>query len=235
MIRVKNISKKFANGSLALKHLSFEIDQGEFVYLVGPNGAGKTTLLKLLFKEESVSSGSIQVGNVLLEQLNSSQLYLLRRQLGIIAQEDIFLPMTAYKNLAYCLAAIGISVQERKERILQALEMVGMSDYQEVHPSEMSVGQRKKLGIARAIASRPAILIADEPTANLDSRSAMEIMKLFLRINQTKTTVLLATHDSAMVNTLKQRVLELREGVLIRDEKNGSYSKFSDPKDMYVW
>jgi cell division transport system ATP-binding protein len=236
MIRLTKVSKKFPNGTLALADITAEISQGEFIYVVGPSGSGKSTLFKLLLKEEELSAGSIQFGNVLLEGVKDRHLYMIRRQVGIVQQEDLLLPhMNAYKNIEYALRVLGIPRKERKERTAKVLQMVGMTDYQSYRPHELSVGQCKKVAIARAIVTDPAVLIADEPTANLDVKSAMDIMKLFLKINKLGSTVLLATHDSTMVNTVRNRVFELRDGRLVRDDRTGGYTRFADPKDTYVW
>jgi cell division transport system ATP-binding protein len=236
MIRLTKVSKQFPNGTLALANVTAEISQGEFIYIVGPSGSGKSTLFKLLLKEENLSAGSIQIGNVLLEKLSDRHLYMIRRQVGIVQQEDLLLPhMTAYKNVEYALRVLGVPRKVRKEKTSKALQMVGMTAYQSCYPQELSVGQCKKIAIARAIVTDPPVLIADEPTANLDIKSALEIMKLFLKFNQLGATVLLATHDSTMVNTVRNRVFELREGRLVRDDREGGYTRFADPKDTYVW
>lgn len=236
MIRLTKVSKQFPNGTLALANITAEISQGEFIYIVGPSGSGKSTLFKLLLKEENLSAGSIQIGNVLLEKLSDRHLYMIRRQVGIVQQEDLLLPhMTAYKNVEYALRVLGVPRKVRKEKTSKALQMVGMTAYQSCYPQELSVGQCKKIAIARAIVTDPPVLIADEPTANLDIKSALEIMKLFLKFNQLGATVLLATHDSTMVNTVRNRVFELKEGRLVRDDREGGYTRFADPKDTYVW
>ena len=194
MIRLTKVSKKFSNGTLALADISVAIPQGEFIYVVGPSGAGKSTLFKLLLKEEELSAGSIQVGNVLLEQLKDRHLYMVRRQVGIVGQEDLLLPyLTVAKNVDYALQVLGTPRKLRQEKTAKALQLVGMFPQKDHYPEELSVGQRKKVAIARAIVTEPAVLIADEPTANLDAKSAVEVMKLLLRINQVGATILLAT------------------------------------------
>ncbi len=209
MIRLTKVSKKFSNGTLALADISVAIPQGEFIYVVGPSGAGKSTLFKLLLKEEELSAGSIQVGNVLLEQLKDRHLYMVRRQVGIVGQEDLLLPyLTVAKNVDYALQVLGTPRKLRQEKTAKALQLVGMFPQKDHYPEELSVGQRKKVAIARAIVTEPAVLIADEPTANLDAKSAVEVMKLLLRINQVGATILLATHDSTMVNTVRNRVVD---------------------------
>jgi cell division transport system ATP-binding protein len=168
--------------------------------------------------------------------MRTDQLYLLRRKIGMINQSDLFLPnRTIYENLAYCLDVLEISRNEQEYLITEALEDVGMENYQKYYPHEISVGQSKKIAIARALITKPPIIIADEPTANLDTKSAVEMMRLFFRINQRKTTVIVSMHDSTMVNTVRNRVIELKNGQIVRDAKEGGYSEFDDPKDVYIW
>jgi len=208
MIRLTKVSKKFSNGTLALADISVAIPQGEFIYVVGPSGAGKSTLFKLLLKEEELSAGSIQVGNVLLEQLKDRHLYMVRRQVGIVGQEDLLLPyLTVAKNVDYALQVLGTPRKLRQEKTAKALQLVGMFPQKDHYPEELSV----------------------------DAKSAVEVMKLLLRINQVGATILLATHDSTMVNTVRNRVVELQNGRLVRDEYQGGYTRFADPKDTYVW
>lgn len=161
---------------------------------------------------------------------------MIRRQVGIVGQEDLLLPyLTVAKNVDYALQVLGTPRKLRQEKTAKALQLVGMFPQKDHYPEELSVGQRKKVAIARAIVTDPAVLIADEPTANLDAKSAVEVMKLLLRINQVGATILLATHDSTMVNTVRNRVVELQNGRLVRDEYQGGYTRFADPKDTYVW
>jgi cell division transport system ATP-binding protein len=236
MIEFHRVTKYFTQVNTPIKDLSFSIKQGEFVYLVGPSGAGKTSLFKLITREWTATSGTIRVGNYRLERMRTDQLYLLRRKIGMINQLDLFLPnRTIYENLAYCLDVLEISRNEQEYLITEALEDVGMENYQKYYPHEISVGQSKKIAIARALITKPPIIIADEPTANLDTKSAVEMMRLFFRINQRKTTVIVSMHDSTMVNTVRNRVIELKNGQIVRDAKEGGYSEFDDPKDVYVW
>lgn len=236
MIEFHRVTKYFTQVNTPIKDLSFSIKQGEFVYLVGPSGAGKTSLFKLITREWIATSGTIRVGNYRLERMRTDQLYLLRRKIGMINQSDLFLPnRTIYENLAYCLDVLEISRNEQEYLITEALEDVGMENYQKYYPHEISVGQSKKIAIARALITKPPIIIADEPTANLDTKSAVEMMRLFFRINQRKTTVIVSMHDSTMVNTVRNRVIELKNGQIVRDAKEGGYSEFDDPKDVYVW
>ncbi|WP_281165300.1 cell division ATP-binding protein FtsE [Liquorilactobacillus sicerae] len=236
MIKFEHVSKVYSGGTQALKNISFKIEQGEFVFLVGSSGAGKTTTLKLMDKEESLTMGSIQMGNMFVQKIKPQQTYLLRRQIGVVRQKDIFIPkLTVFENLTYVLEALEFDEDQKSQRAIQVLKTVGMLAYKDNKINELSVGQQKKIAIARAIVNHPFVLLADEPTANLDPKSAMEIMKLFFKLNMNQTTVIMATHDSTIVNTLRHRVIELQQGKLIRDEKNGTYSIFSDPKDVYIW
>lgn len=239
MIKVKNASKRYGNGThWALKNVSFYMNAGEFVYLVGPSGSGKSTLLKLLSRQEKVTAGSIQIDNILVDKISDPKLYLLRRKMGIVTQEDIFLPQhSAYQNVAFAIEVVKKNPQTEivTQRALAALEQVGMLAYKDTLITDLSIGQRKRIAIARALVNNPLVLLADEPTANLDVKSAVEMMKIFLRIHDAGTSVIIATHDSTMVNSIRKRVLELSNGNLIRDEKFGGYTRVFDPKDVYVW
>ncbi|MBM7708075.1 cell division ATP-binding protein FtsE [Enterococcus lemanii] len=236
MIKVKNLSKTYQNGYQALTNVSFEIQPGEFVYCVGPSGSGKSTLFKALSREIEFSFGSVELNQFRVEKIPARKLYQLRREIGIVGQDDLLLEQTTcFENVAFSLRALGINQKEIKERARAALEQVGMLAYQKHYPAELSIGQRKKITIARALVNQPSIILADEPTANLDNKSSVDIMKLFLKIHQKGTTILLATHDSTMVNSIRKRVIELKEGNLIRDDHLGGYSSFFDPKDVYVW
>ncbi len=239
MIKVKNASKNYKNGAdWALKKISFQMQDGEFIYLVGPSGSGKSTLLKLLARQEKLTSGSIQVNNILVDKISDSKLYLLRRKLGIVTQEDLFLPQhTAFQNIAFAIEVVEKNPQPEMvyQRTTTVLEQVGMLDCQDKLITELSIGQRKRIAIARALVNNPLVLLADEPTANLDIKSSVEMMKIFLRIHDAGTSVIIATHDSTMVNSIRKRVLELDNGQLVRDEKFGGYTRISDPKDVYVW
>ncbi|KAF1302025.1 ATP-binding cassette domain-containing protein [Enterococcus saccharolyticus] len=237
MIKVKNATKRYnKTAKPAVKDISFQMKSGEFIYLIGPSGSGKSTLLKLLSKEVTLTQGSIQVDNIRVEKINTSKLYVLRRKLGVVSQEDIFLPQqTVYQNVIFALQAVETNYQQIKERATAVLSQVGMLEYSEQLIENLSIGQRKKVAIARALVNQPLLLIADEPTANLDVKSAVEMMKLFLRINEMGTSVMIATHDSTMVNSIRKRVIELSNGEIVRDDKFGGYTRFSDPKDVYVW
>lgn len=236
MISFKHVSKIYDGNVTALKDISFKIQQGEFVFVVGPSGAGKTTLLKLMDKEENITVGSVQMGNMQLSKIRPSRAYFLRRQVGVVLQKDLFLPeLTVLENITYVLEALGFTEDEKNKRARQVLTMVDMFEQRNQKINHLSIGQQKRVAIARAVINHPFVILADEPTANLDPKSALEIMKLFFKLNLNHTTIIMATHDSTIVNTLRHRVLELRNGRLIRDESNGTYSRFADPKDVYIW
>lgn len=236
MIQAKKLSKRYENQVEALQPLSFEINQGEFVYLIGPSGSGKSTLIKLLTGEEKRTTGQMIVNQFRVDQLKSAHLHMLRRQVGIIHQEDLLLTQrTAFQNVAIPLEVQGWSKKQIETRVLECLTWVEMQAYATTQIDELSIGQRKRVAIARAIVNQPAVIFADEPTANLDIKNAVAMMKLFLRLQQQGTTVLLATHDSTMVNSVRHRVLELKNGYLLRDDPSGGYHLVDDPKDVYVW
>lgn len=237
LIDVRKVSKKYKGNVYALKNINFSVKQGEFVYVIGASGAGKSTLLKLLYREEEQTSGSIKIGNTLVSRINHKQLYLLRRKLGVVMQKDLFLSdRTVFENVAVSIEAVSAAksneIALRTNDVLEVVGMVGMNDRK---INELSIGQQKRVAIARAIVNYPTIVIADEPTANLDAKAALEIMKLFFKINSMGTTVIMATHDSTMVNTVRERVLELNHGELIRDEQEGGYTRYPDNKDVYIW
>lgn len=234
MIRFKQVSKTYGE-NLALRQVNFEIKQGEFVYLIGPSGAGKSTIIKLLTREELATSGQVIIGNTDLSKLKAQHVYKLRRQLGIVNQQDVFLEnRTVKENYQAVLGATGVAEPEWLAKIKRTLDLVGLAAYLDAYPRQLSVGQKKRVAIGRAMLNRPKILLADEPTANLDPKTAIDIMRLFFRINRQQTTILMATHDSTIVNTFMRRVLELEEGKLIRDQAAGNYNVFGNPNDIYI-
>lgn len=235
MIRLANVYKKYTEDNTALENISLKVDQGEFLYLVGPSGAGKSTPIKLLTCEERLTRGFLKIGNVDLLKLPDQHVPELRRQLGVVPQ-DIFLldHLTVYKNLVYTLQAIEVERKKIKEKVLAALEKVGMLQFKNAYPNQLSIGQQQKIVIARAIVNDPKIILADEPTGNMDNKSAIEIMKILYKLNQSGTTILMATHNSTIVNTLRYRVLEINHGRIIRDQAEGSYGLATDYRDVFV-
>ncbi len=234
MIRLMNVLKNYSNVT-ALDNVTLEVEQGEFAYLVGPSGAGKSTLIKLLTCEERLTQGGLTIGNIDLLHLPDDKIPEYRRQIGVIPQDFFLLEgLTIYKNLVYVLRAIETKRKVIKERALNALEEVGMLEYKDFYPEELSLGQRQKVAIARAIVNEPKILLADEPTGNLDNKSAIEVMKILYQLNQKGTTILMATHNSTIVNTIRYRVLEINQGHIVRDQYEGSYGLWSDNRDVFV-
>lgn len=234
MIRLTNVLKSYTNVT-ALNDVTIDIEQGEFAYLIGPSGAGKSTLIKLLTCEERLTHGHLVMGNVDLQRLPDDKIPEFRRQIGVIPQEIyLFEQLTVYKNLVYVLRAIETNRKVVKEKALKALEEVGMLPFKNCYPSELSIGQKQKVAIARAIVNEPKILLADEPTGNLDSKSAIEVMKILYQLNQKGTTILMATHNSTIVNTIRYRVLEIKRGMIVRDQNRGSYGLWNDNQDVFV-
>ena len=226
MIQLTNVSKRYENGVVALDDINLRIEQGEFAYLVGPSGSGKSTLMKLLYREEAPSKGKIVVGKFHLNTLKPKQVPLLRRQVGVIFQDFKLLPsLTAYENVAYAMEVTGKSRKEIKKRVKEVMSLVGLRTKENQYPNELSGGEQQRVSIARAIVNHPRILVADEPTGNLDPENAIEIFKLLEHINRNGMTVLMGTHNDQLVNEFKHRVIRLEKGKLIRDEYEGDYNE----------
>ena len=224
MIQLINVTKTY-NELKALDNVSFEIVQGEMLFLVGPSGAGKSTIMKLLYREEKPTSGQVFVSNVDVSRLPNNQTPLLRRRMGIVFQDFKLLPnKTSYENVAYPLYAIGMDKNEIKKRVQGALKVVSLTNKANDFPKGLSGGERQRVGIARAIVQGPSLLIADEPTGNLDPVTSMEIFQLLERINQRGTTVIVATHNQQMVDQMRKRVINLINGRIISDVKTGTYT-----------
>lgn len=224
MIEMIDVTKKYSNGTTALRNVSINIGQGDFVYVVGPSGAGKSTFIRLLYREEKATKGSLTVCDHDLMQIKDKQVPYLRRDVGIVFQDYKLLPKkTVYENVAYAMQVIGKKPREIKKRVLEVLELVGLRHKVRMFPSELSGGEQQRVAIARAIVNTPKVLIADEPTGNLDPENSWEIMKLLEKINLQGTTVLMATHNSTIVNTIRHRVLAIENGRIIRDQREGEY------------
>jgi len=224
MITFQNVTKAYNEGPPALEDVSFKINQGEFVSLVGRSGAGKSTIAKLLIGEERPSKGRIFFKDVEINKIKSAELPYFRRHIGIVFQEFRLLPQkTAYENVAYALEVAGRPQREISELVPQVLDMVGLSEKLQSFPNELSGGEKQRVGIARAMVHRPEVIIADEPTGNLDPFNTWEIISLLQKINALGTTLMLATHDKEIINTLDKRVITLDRGRLIRDEEKGRY------------
>lgn len=228
MIRLQNVSKSYG-GSPALTNVNLHISMGEFAFLVGPSGAGKSTLMRLLYREEVPTSGNVFIGGVNLNRLHARQIPLLRRRLGIVFQDYRLLPrQTVFNNVAYILRALGVAEADVSRRVLSALNVVNLEHKATAYPAELSGGEQQRVGIARAIVNGPPVLLADEPTGNLDPATSLEIVQLLERISQRGTTVLISTHDLPIVNALKRRVIGLRDGEIVADVNSGVYDLDSD-------
>ncbi len=224
MIEYKNVVKEYPNGVLATDNISLKIEQGEFVYVVGPSGAGKSTFIKMMYHQEVPTSGEIKVNEYELEKMKNSEVPYLRRELGIVFQDFKLLPrLTVFENIAYALQVIEKEPEEVQKRVVRVLDLVGLSHKADSFPNELSGGEQQRIAIARAIANKPSILIADEPTGNLDPETAEGIMEIMERINNDGTTVVMATHNSYIVNEYKHRVIEIADGRIIRDQEGGEY------------
>lgn len=224
MIEFKRVSKIYENDTAALKNINLSIEKGEFLFLVGPSGSGKSTFIKLLIKEIIETSGSIFIAGRNICNLKSSRVPQLRRNIGCVFQDFKLLPnKTTFENVAFALEVIGRPGYEIKVQVPQVLKLVGLRDKESSYPHQLSGGEQQRISIARAFVNRPPILLADEPTGNLDPTTSDGIMKILSRINLTGTTVVMATHDRSIVNSMRRRVVELEEGEIIRDQKRGVY------------
>ncbi|WP_311407935.1 cell division ATP-binding protein FtsE [Liquorilactobacillus uvarum] len=229
MIEFKHVFKEYDNKVIAANDFNITIKQGEFVYVVGPSGAGKSTFIKMMYREEMPTSGQIKINEFELEKIKNKEVPFLRRELGVVFQDFKLLPrLTVFENVAYAQQVIEKSPQEVKERVERVLELVGLTDKTTMFPNELSGGEQQRIAIARAIANKPRVLIADEPTGNLDPNTANDIMEIIERINKEGTTVVMATHNSSIVNERKHRVLEIDDGRIIRDQKRGGYKDESN-------
>ncbi|CAB4665649.1 unannotated protein [freshwater metagenome] len=225
VIRFENVSKIYpGQEKAALDGVNLEVLKGEFVFLVGLSGSGKSTFLRLVLREEYPTSGTIHVAGKNLNTLSNRKIPELRRQVGTVFQDFRLLPnKTIFENVAFALHVLGYSQKEIKREVPEVLELVGLEDKSDRRPNEISGGEQQRVAIARAYVSRPAILIADEPTGNLDPATSVGIMKLLDRINREGTTVVMATHDSGIVDQMRKRVIELDGGFVIRDQVRGVY------------
>ncbi len=219
-----NVSKKFGDGFRALHNVSIKIENGEFVFLVGQSGAGKSTLIKLLLKEISADSGSIIINNKDISKLKRREIPYLRRNIGVVFQDFRLLQdKTVYENVAFAMEVIEAPAKDIRRKVPIILSLVGLSKKSDLYPHQLSGGEQQRVSLARAMVNGPSILIADEPTGNLDPDTSWEIMKNLNEINHRGTTVLMATHAKDIVDSMKKRVIEIEEGKVIRDEKRGGY------------
>jgi len=221
---MQDVHKTYPNGVKALNGINVRIKQGEFVYVVGPSGAGKSTFIKMMYREEKPTSGSIMINGVNLAKLKDSKVPLLRRHIGVVFQDFKLLPkLTVYENVAFALEVIEESSKNIKKRVMEVLDLVGLKHKARFYPDELSGGEQQRVSIARSIVNSPKIVIADEPTGNLDPDTSWGIMELFEEINNRGTTVVMATHNREIVNTIKKRVIAIENGKIVRDEARGEY------------
>ncbi len=227
MIHLKNVSKTYKNGVHALRNIDLQIEDGEFVYVIGPTGSGKSTLIKLLDGEEVPNEGQVIVNDINVGKLRHSRVPVYRRNIGVVFQDFRLLPkMTVFENIAFALEVLAMDKIEIRRRVREVLDLVDLRDKAKAFPSELSGGQQQRATIGRAIANHPKVLIADEPTGNLDPEKSKEIVELLEKINEVEnTTIVMVTHDSDLVNTYKKRTIALEEGCIVSDLMEGGYLK----------
>ena len=224
MIEFRNVSKVYNKNVKALTNVNINIDKGEFVFLVGPSGAGKSTFIKMLLKEVEPSTGNIVMGNEDLSKIKRRQIPYHRRKIGMVFQDFRLIPtLNVYENVAFAMRVVGASPKEIRKRVPMVLSLVGLSNKYKMFPNELSGGEQQRVSIARAIVNNPKVLIADEPTGNLDPETAKEIMELIDDINKAGTTVVMATHAKEIVNSMKKRVIAIDKGEVVSDGQKGGY------------
>jgi cell division transport system ATP-binding protein len=225
MISLLHVSKTYRNGVQALEDVTVDVEKGEFVFIVGTSGSGKSTFIRLLLKEEEVSKGEIFVAGKNLEKLKPWNVPYLRRNIGTVFQDfKLLQDRTVFDNIGFALEVIGKPKHVIDQRVPEILELVGLGDKINAYPDELSGGEQQRVSIARACVNRPLVLLADEPTGNLDPSTSVEIMRLLDRVNRIGTTVVMATHDQAIVDAMRRRVIELDGGRVVRDQSRGVYS-----------
>ena len=219
MIEFINVNKKYANGVLGLQNINTQIQQGEFVFVIGPSGAGKSSFLKMINRQEKASSGQVQVNDLNISKMNRGKVSKLRRSIGVIFQDfKLLQKMTVYQNVAFALEVIGLPQKEVTEKTIQALEMVGLKEKIKFYPNQLSGGEQQRIAIARAIANNPNIIIADEPTGNLDPENSAQIVSILKELNKQGKTIIMATHDHELIFESGCRVLTIDHGTIFKDE-----------------
>lgn len=226
MIKLANVTKQYPTGNTALSDISFDIDQGDFVFLVGPSGSGKTTLMRMLIRETIPTSGSISIGEWDLVKLPDAKVPHLRKKIGVVFQDlKLLRDRTIFENILFPLEVVGMDELEAKKRVDEIIEQVGITEHRDKFPIQLSGGEMQRAAIARALAFSPEILLADEPTGNLDNTTSWEIVKLLQDINNLGTTVIMATHNTDIVSSLLKRTITLEKGKLVKDEKKGVHKE----------
>ncbi len=225
MINLHNVTKIYENGSQALKNVSVDIEKGEFVFIVGSSGSGKSTFLKMLLKEVDPTSGKILIDGEDIADITRKEIPFLRRKMGVVFQDFRLLPSkTVYENIAFAMQVVEATPREIRRNVPAVISMVGLSRKARAYPNQLSGGEQQRVALARAIINKPPILLADEPTGNLDPDTAWEIINLLKDINTRGTTVIVATHAKEIVDAMQKRVISLKKGVVLRDVKEGGYS-----------
>lgn len=221
---MQNVYKKYPNGIMASNNLNIHIKQGEFVYVVGPSGAGKSTFIKMMYREEKATEGNIMVNGVNLTKIKNNRIPYFRRQVGVVFQDFKLLPtLTVFENVAFALEVIEEQPKQIKKRVMEVLNLVGLKHKARMLPTELSGGEQQRVSIARSIVNMPKVVIADEPTGNLDPETSWDIMNILEEINTQGTTVVMATHNREIVNTIRHRVIAIEGGRIVRDEQRGDY------------
>lgn len=225
MIEFKNVTKVYTTGTEAVHDATFTIEKGEFAFLVGSSGSGKSTLIKLILKEEEANSGNIIINGKDITYLKPKRVPYLRRSMGVVFQDFRLLPdKTVYENVAFAMYIVKATPKHIRRQVPQILAQVGLSEKAKMYPNELSGGEQQRVALARALVNNPSMIIADEPTGNLDPDTAWDIMNLLNDINVRGTTVVMATHARDIVNTMKKRVIQINKGIIVRDDKKGGYN-----------
>ena len=224
MIEFRNVSKIYGTGTEAVHDANFTIEKGEFAFLVGTSGSGKSTLIKLILKEEEATSGNIIINGKDITYLKPTRVPYLRRSMGVVFQDFRLLPdKTVYENVAFAMYIVKATPKHIRRQVPMVLSLVGLSNKAKMYPHELSGGEQQRVALARALVNNPSMLIADEPTGNLDPETAREIMQLLNDINARGTTIVMATHAKDIVDEMKKRVIKIEKGVIVRDDKKGGY------------
>jgi cell division transport system ATP-binding protein len=225
MIKLIDVKKIYPSGVVALNNINLEIKKGEFVFLVGSTGSGKSTLIKLLYREEIPTSGKVLISNINVAELKESKVPYLRQKIGVVFQDFKLLPnRTVWENVAFTLKILGVGKYEQEKKVKAALELTGLAEYSNFYVNDISGGERQRVAIARSIINTPSILLADEPTGNLDPDNTWEIMTLLKKINAKGTTIIVSTHNKSIVDAMKKRVITMVKGNLVQDQREGEYT-----------
>lgn len=234
LVELRNVTKRYPNGTVALSNVNIKIEKGDFVFIIGVSGSGKSTLMKLILKEEDPTEGEVYVNGYEVSALDRYEVPYLRRSLGIVFQDFRLLPnKTVYENVAFAMQITEALPKDIRRQVPMALALVGLSKKANVYPNQLSGGEQQRVALARALVNSPSLLIADEPTGNLDPETSIEIMKLLCEINHRGTTVIVATHEKGIVDALKKRVIAIDKGMVVRDQQKGLYRDEDKNSQIY--